>query len=89
MCEHRNFRTVVTVNRLVNPQQIIQGFVVDLRVQCMECELPFEFIGFPCGASLSHATVNPTNEELRVPIKPKGEHDPEWIGDNSTGDTVQ
>lgn len=68
-CEHKNFRAHVEVNRIED----IGRFTADIHVWCAECDLPFEFVGVgECGLSYEHPTVDPSAQELRVPIKPKG-----------------
>jgi hypothetical protein len=68
-CEHENFECHVDVNRILD----IKRFTADIRIQCADCKLPFEFIGVnDCGLSYEGPTVNPSAQELRVPIKPKG-----------------
>jgi hypothetical protein len=68
-CEHKNFEAHVDVNRIED----IGRFTADVRIKCAECNLPFEFVGVDeCGLSYAHPTVNPSAQELRVPIKPKG-----------------
>lgn len=67
-CEHENFKANVIVNRLKDSG----GFICDIRINCAECDLPFEFPGLPAGLSFSEARVSPDAQELRLPIKPKG-----------------
>jgi hypothetical protein len=68
-CEHKNFHANVMVNRIED----IGRFTADITIRCIDCNLPFEFVGVDeCGLSYEHPTVNPSAQELRVPIKPKG-----------------
>jgi hypothetical protein len=68
-CKHENFEARVEVNRIED----IGRFTADITIHCAECKLPFEFVGVDeCGLSYNHPTVNPSAQELRVPIKPKG-----------------
>jgi hypothetical protein len=67
-CEHENFIANVTVNRILD----IKRFTADVTVKCADCGLPFEFIGPECGFSYEGPTVNPSAQELRIPIRPKG-----------------
>lgn len=68
-CKHENFHAHVEVNRIED----IGRFTADIRIRCRECDLPFEFVGVgECGSSYEFPTVDPSAQELRVPIKPKG-----------------
>jgi hypothetical protein len=68
-CEHENFAANVQVNRITD----IKRFTADITVKCVDCGIPFEFVGVEeCGLSYNHPTVNPSAQELRIPIKPKG-----------------
>lgn len=49
-------------------------FILDVRVICRDCGMPFRFIGLPAGVDLNGgATVSPNAEEARLVIAPKGE----------------
>jgi hypothetical protein len=49
------------------------GFMADITIKCADCEKPFEFVGdFPCGMLWDRACVDPSKQELRAPIQPKG-----------------
>jgi hypothetical protein len=71
MCEHQDFKAIVAVNRLEDTQPM--AFTADIKICCAHCAQEFEFIGFPVGLSPTHATVNPSGTELRVPLKPAGQ----------------
>lgn len=68
ICAHENFRCDVVVNRVLD----VKRFTADVRVRCADGDLPFEFIGLECGLSYEHPTCDPSAQELRCPIKPKG-----------------
>jgi hypothetical protein len=68
-CQHKDFRAHVVVNRIED----VGRFTADVRINCAECGLPFEFVGVgECGFSYEHPTVDPSAQELRVPVRPKG-----------------
>ena len=49
------------------------AFDASVTVKCADCGLPFEFLGdYPCGLLRDRACVDPSKQELRVPIQPKG-----------------
>jgi hypothetical protein len=69
MCEHRNFQSYANIVRIVDNDFVTAELRVELRVQCVDCGLPFEFVGPPCGVSDIEPTVSYNRQELRVPIK--------------------
>lgn len=74
-CKHENFVANVTVNRIGEgdePIGEVKGFMADVKINCADCGLPFEFMGFDCGLSWSKPMVNPSAQEIRIPIRPKG-----------------
>src|SRR5260370_19509987 len=65
-CEHWAFGARVEVNRLTQVDDgPVTGYSADIRIQCVECGLPFEFIGLPAGLSPSVATTSFPGDELR------------------------
>lgn len=46
--------------------------MVDVRVECSDCKLPFRFIGLPAGLDLNGAAVSADAQEARLAIAPKG-----------------
>lgn len=73
-CEHLDFRSDVRVNRILKEEgdDIPAGYMCEVHIHCSTCGLPFEFIGLPCGLLFDRPTVDPSAQELRSPIKPKG-----------------
>lgn len=78
-CEHRQFKAVVCVNRLQisETDQRIGGYSADIRIECADCQLPFEFVGIPCGYLHDRPAASWNFQELRTPIIPRGERLPE------------
>jgi len=71
-CQHLNFNCYADVGRLHeegNPNKIV-SHMVDIKINCRDCGLPFEFIGIPNGMSFYQPMLNIDNTELRAPIKP-------------------
>ena len=66
LCAHLDFSARVDVSRLVDSGR----FAADVRIDCAECNLPFEFVGLPCGVNLAGAAVSVDNQEARLAIKP-------------------
>lgn len=74
-CQHENFYVNAEVARLTESEGgPVKCFTVDLHVKCMDCELPFEWVGFEgrVGWMSGEPMVSPDAQELRVPIRPKG-----------------
>ncbi len=71
-CEHKNFAASVDVNRLTETDGgRVTGYSADVRIQCVECQEPFRFIGLPCGVDPTGACVNIDGTEGRFAILPK------------------
>jgi hypothetical protein len=75
-CQHMEFNSYFTINRLVDDEGLLTGFHASVRVQCRACNLSFVFLGLPMGMSFDGATVSIDGEELRVAIAPSFE----WAG---------
>lgn len=62
-----------TVNRLSDKEgEPPNRFILELRVECSECKLPFRFIGLPAGLDLNGAAVSADAQEARLAMAPKG-----------------
>lgn len=77
MCEHLNFHATVGVCRLTadtDPNKVV-GFAADVKINCADCGLPFEFIGLPTGISMTNSKpmVSMDSKELRAPLKPSSD----------------
>jgi len=73
-CAHENFTATVKVNRLTKSDSdpTVIAHSADIRINCVECGLPFEFIGVDAGMMPSKPMVSVDAQELRAPIRPKG-----------------
>ena len=70
-CEHKNFRVDAIVNRLTREEGgPVYAYTCDLKVKCVECDLPFTFPGLANGISSHEARVSINGETMCVPIKP-------------------
>lgn len=67
-CEHKGFKAYVEVNRLEDSGL----FNADLRIDCAECGLAFQFLGLPAGLNLQGAAVSIDGTEARLAIAPSG-----------------
>lgn len=73
-CEHENFHANCAVYRLVDEKrrERVNAFVAELTICCVDCGTPMEFIGFTAGYRGDAPRVDPSAQELRLPLKPKG-----------------
>jgi hypothetical protein len=76
VCEHKDFAANVAVNRMEDSGR----FMADVTVRCKDCDLPFQFFGFPIGLDFDGVTISPDATEVRLPIVPYGEA-PTILGD--------
>lgn len=67
-CAHEMFDCTCDVARVED----IGRFMVDVRVRCLQCGVPFVFLGLPLGMDYNSATVSFDGQEARMGIAPKG-----------------
>jgi hypothetical protein len=74
MCDHQNFHADVSIARLAADEtgEKIVGFSADITVKCIDCGLPFEFLGLPMGYSPLQPMCSVDGTEARMPLKPQG-----------------
>lgn len=72
ICKHERFQANCKVGRLheEDKPEIITEYRLDVEVHCMDCLMPFIFVGVSGGYSPGYPTVNFDGTELRAPIKP-------------------
>ncbi len=80
-CSHENFAAECDVNRLEDSGR----FLMDVRVQCSDCNERFVFIGLPLGVNLEAPMMSVGGHEARLPIRPASEALPEWHGPSGFG----
>ena len=72
-CLHEEFRAEVDVHRLTsNEHGPVIGYMADVRIQCAQCGLPFEFQGIEPGINPRGATVSLDSQEANLAIAPHG-----------------
>lgn len=70
-CEHMNFRSEARVGRLSEREGgPISAYTVDVRICCVDCGLPFRFVGLPAGHHYAEPRVSVDGLELRAPLEP-------------------
>lgn len=73
-CQHEQFECMAKVGRLTDGDNgPVAGYTADIRIRCIQCGIPFEFIGVPGGYSPAQPMVNFDATELRAPIKPSSD----------------
>lgn len=66
-CKHETFGAQVNVNRMEDTGR----FIADVTIKCVECDLPFEFVGPAAGIAWDRPTVSIDGCELHAPIEPR------------------
>ena len=67
-CEHLKFKSDIEVARLED----VQKFNANVRIRCLDCELPFQFLGLLPGLDLNGARVSVDGTEAHLAIVPQG-----------------
>ncbi len=71
VCKHTEFRAAVTVHRLQDREGgPITGYTSCTTINCMECGLPFRFVGLEAGFHFGVPRVSVDGTEMRAPIEP-------------------
>ena len=68
-CKHLNFHASVGVARLEDTG----GFMAEIRVECADCKMPFQFLGLEPGLDMQGARVSIDGLEANIAICPQGE----------------
>jgi hypothetical protein len=72
-CAHENFSTKVGIHRMSAVEGgPVTNFTADIAIHCVDCNMPFEFIGVAVGLSGAQPMTSVDGQELRAPIKPAG-----------------
>lgn len=70
-CEHLNFKASVSVGRLTEAdEKTVKGYTADISILCVDCGLPFRFLGSRFGASPHEPCLSADALELRAPLEP-------------------
>lgn len=67
-CKHLNFHATVRVARIED----IGRFVAEVRIHCIECKAPFQFLGVQPGFNYESPTVSLDGLDGNFPICPQG-----------------
>ena len=70
-CPHLNFKANVQVGRLTDGDDgPVTGYCADVKIICVDCQLPFRFQGLSAGYHHSEPRVSIDGTKLRAPIEP-------------------
>lgn len=70
-CPHMQFRTITRVGRLSDVEGgPITGYTAEIKVECVDCGLPFRFRGLAAGSHFAEPRVSADGTELRAPLEP-------------------
>ncbi len=67
-CAHHNFDAKVAVGRLEDSGR----FIAEVRIHCVDCKTPFQFLGLQPGLDLDGARVSMDGLEANIAICPQG-----------------
>lgn len=67
-CKHMKFSALVTVSRLEDTGQ----FMAEVRMHCVNCALPFQFLGLEPGLDMNGARVSIDGLKASIAICPLG-----------------
>lgn len=67
-CKHMQFRADVAVARLEDSGR----FNAEIKIECADCHLPFQFVGLPLGLDLGGACMSIDGQQARLAIVPVG-----------------
>lgn len=63
---------VTRVGEADPPVGMPKGYLAEVKVNCTECGLPFEFVGVDAGMLWDKPAASPDAQTLRAPMRPKG-----------------
>lgn len=70
-CLHESFDVHTYVMRLTDVKGgRVTGFTTETKVNCAECNMPFQWLGLQMGISPNSPTTSADRLELRAPIIP-------------------
>jgi hypothetical protein len=73
-CPHLEFAALVGVGRLTPTEGgPVTGYVADIKIQCLDCGKPFQFLGLEPGYDNQGARVSLDGLEAHIALTPDGE----------------
>ncbi len=68
-CDHKDFSAQVNVIRIEDKGR----FMAEVRITCLDCGIPMNFMGVKSGFDPNGATVSLDGQELTIGIYPEGQ----------------
>ena len=68
-CSHKNFDAQVSVIRIKETGR----FMAEIRIRCLDCGTPMQFMGLKPGLDFNGATVSLDGLEANIGIHPQGQ----------------
>ncbi len=68
-CEHKNLMTECRVALLEDTGRRM----AEIKIRCLDCGVPFRFMGLPAGLDFDRPTVSIDGVELNAPVEPETE----------------
>ena len=73
-CLHEEFDAKVGVGRLTSEEGgPVTGYIAEIRISCLQCGKPFQFLGLEPGIDLQGARVSIDALEAHIALVPEGE----------------
>lgn len=69
MCEHHKFDATVRVARIEDKGR----FMAEVKIKCLDCGVPMQFMGLQPGLNFDGATVSLDGLEMNIGIHPQGQ----------------
>lgn len=70
-CPHMSFQTHARIGRLSDTEGgPVTGYTADIKIECVDCGLPFRFRGLAAGSHYAEPRVSVDGTELRAPLEP-------------------
>lgn len=70
-CQHEVYKVHAQVCEIVQDENnAVYGWRLEVTVHCLQCNMPFQFIGLPEGYDTTEPTSSPDHTQARLPIKP-------------------
>jgi hypothetical protein len=67
-----DFRAAVGVVRLTDDKGVTNGFMAEIRICCVACGVPMQFLGLEPGCDTQGARVSIDGLEASIAITPEG-----------------
>lgn len=72
-CEHMKFGATVNVTRLTSTEDgLVTGYMAEVRIHCVVCNKPFQFLGLEPGCDTQGARVTLDGLEANLALCPEG-----------------